>query len=101
MSSIQSTKNNRQEYAAFNIETKIESKEDEDKDKADDEREKGLPAMGLPRNESASRLDTSIKAHYTNRQEQRSSEDTKVDDAKENDSTASTASIQLSFTRIT
>ena len=86
MSSIQSTENNRQEHAAFNIETKIESKEDEDKDKADDEREKGFPAMGLPRNESAARLDTSINSHNRNRQEQRSSEDTKVDDTKESDS---------------
>ena len=50
MSSIQSTENNRQEYAAFNIETKIDRKKDEDKDKADDERVKGFPAMGLPRN---------------------------------------------------
>ena len=33
MSSIRSTENNRQEHAAFNIETKIKSKEDEDKDK--------------------------------------------------------------------
>ena len=86
MSSIQSTENNRQEYAAFNIETKIDGKKDEDKDKADDEREKGFLTMGLPRNESASRLDTSIKSHYTNRQEQRSSEDTKVDDVKGSDS---------------
>ena len=86
MSSIQSTENNRQEHAAFNIETKIESEEDEDKDKADDERKEGLPAMGLPRNESASRLQTSITSHNINRQEQRSSEDTKVDDTKESDS---------------
>ena len=81
MSSIQSTENNRQEYAAFDIETKIESKEDEDKDKADDEREKEVPAIGLPRNEPASRLDTSINSHNTN-----SSDDTKVDDAIESDS---------------
>ena len=51
MPSIQPTEKNRQEHAAFNIETKIESKEDEDKDEADDKREKGLPAIGLPRNE--------------------------------------------------
>ena len=62
ISSIQSTENNRQEHPAFedNIETNTESKEDEDKDKAKDERGKGFPAMDLPRDESASRLETGI-----------------------------------------
>ena len=40
MSSIQSTENNRQEHAAFNIETKIESKEDEETKRQLEEEEK-------------------------------------------------------------